>query len=169
MKYLLNWILLCAFLIGTSCHAFESTQQLTGSLVSVRPSLLGGEFYGTVLVRPTPTRNLLVGPRIGVMWAGGSTDSRLEVRWGVEGTLWGLNAIGLGLGIDAVAPSFSHSKLNESTTSESIHFRLNPFLSTRFLRFGSEGAWAFRLGAAYDALFQWGAQVGVSVQLGGVP
>ncbi len=155
------------------CDEFKSngsgTVQFTGSWVSVNPSLLGAEFEGAYLFSPIEDHGFWIGPRFGVQFGGFSPLKRLDFHGGIEGVLWFVNAIGVGLGTDVVAPSFNYPGESLGVFTYPVHFRIDPFLALRIFRFDNDGAWAFRIGFPYDTLFQWGIQLGVSLQIGGIP
>jgi hypothetical protein len=145
------------------------TGQFSGSFVTVNPSSNGGELGAALLFEVSQNRSLWIGPRLGGMWVGGPVESRVDFQFGLDSYLWMMNAIGLGLEVSAIDPSRVYANADMGGFNNSVHYRINPHLSLRFLHFQKEGAWAFKLGVPYDSLYQWGFQVGVSLQLSGVP
>jgi hypothetical protein len=141
--------------------------QMTGYLVKTNPSLYGAEFQFSVLAEPFQKKSFLLGPRLGLIWAQGSDQSRIDFQIGAEGTLWFVNAIGAGMGIDLIPVSVTDDSSSGSVT-QPVHLQLNPYLSARIFRYRCSGAWAIRAGVIYDTLYQWGANLGVSLQLSGV-
>ncbi len=146
-------------------EAQASSLDLRGSFVSVNPSNYGAELGAAYLFAINSRHSFWVGPRVSSLWAGGSDFSRLDFQFGAEGILWFLNAFGLGLGVDLVAPSYRFQKSPSETLSQAIHVRFNPAFSVRFRRFQEDGAWSARFGILYDTMYQWGVQLGLSLQL----
>ncbi len=139
--------------------------QVTGSWLSLNPSVWGGELGISFLMPPIPTRGLWVGPHLGVLWAGGSDSTyRSDFELGGESILWIANAVGAGLRLDLLVPN----SIFFSSISVPARLRVEPHLSVRFLRFKEEGAWAMRLGLSYDTFYRWGISAGISLQWSGV-
>ncbi len=159
-----------AFFFSSLAFAANPNFQLCDSVALVHPSAVGDELGVMALISPIPA--FQVGPRLSLLAAMGANQgvpvTRLDLNPGVEGTLWFVNAIGLGLGADLVLPSYV-SPVSAGPGSGTIRFRVEPFLSTRILHFQEEGAWALRLGAVYDSFFGLGALLGISLQFSGVP
>jgi hypothetical protein len=130
--------------------------EVTASLVNERPSSWGGTLMAAYLLPAIPSRGFWIGPRAGMLWEAGPVSNHFDFQVGGEGIVWFVNALGAGFGTDMI--------LNDP-----IHFRMEPFLALRILRFHSAGAWALRASIPYDTLYHWGFQVGVSLQLNGIP
>lgn len=120
-------------------------------------SVRGGLAQTAILIPMNSNQSFLVGPRVGGQWTSQTSQNRFEIQWGGEGTLWMMNAFGLGFGVDWMPHS------------DQSHMQFNPSLSTRLLHFQEHGAWSARLGLIYDTQYHWGAQLGISLQFGGVP
>lgn len=144
------------------------TWQVMSSIASVGPSSYGLDLGGAILLAPVETLPLWLGPRVVGMIAYGSTLSRAEVGLGGEGTFWLANAIGPGFAVDWIAPSWVLSGAERANVS-AAHFRLEGMTSIRLKRAGEGGAWGARIGIHYDTRYQWGARIGMAIQLGGVP
>ncbi len=134
---------------------------LSGALVS--PSAKGAEAGLAILLKPIAEREFFVGPHLSSLAAAGSDQTRLDLNTGIEGTMWIANAVGSGLSFDVVAPS------TITGSESSVHYRIQPMLSVRFLRYSKEGAFALRVGVPYDTAYKWGFLAGISFQLNGVP
>jgi hypothetical protein len=146
------------FFAGQTCFGFE-TMQVAGAVNTSKATSMSGELALSVWQRAIPERSLYIGPKLGVLLEGDQTSSsRLSLQAGGEGVLWFVNAIGLGASMEAIGDF-----------SRTTRFRLDPFVAVRLLRFQREGAWAVRVGVPYDTRYQWGVQVGVTLQPSGIP
>ncbi|MGK5084224.1 hypothetical protein WDW37_13090 [Bdellovibrionota bacterium FG-1] len=143
--------------------ATPSAIQVTTSFVSVEPSSLGIETGLSLLFQPFVEHEWVVGPKASVLFATGQGKTRFDLNSGIDSIFWVANAFGPGLALDVVAPS------SISGEDGGARFRIEPNLAVRFKRFQDEGAWGLRLGVPYDSRFKWGVQVGLTLQLGGVP
>jgi hypothetical protein len=162
----LSSVLVSALLMVPSSAAHALAQpdlQIMGSLVLVNPSAVGGEGGASLLFAPIEGHPFMLGPKVTFLAAQGNGQTRLDLNTGIEGTVWLVNAIGPGLAFDVVAPS------NISGQGSSIHFRMEPNLAVRLLHARDSGAWAVRVGLPYDSGYQWGLQLGVTLQLSGLP
>jgi hypothetical protein len=92
-----------------------------------------------------------------------SQSTRLDLNLGVDETLWLVNMFGPGMALDLVAPSTMGGE------GVSVHFRIEPNFAVRVKRLGDVGALAVRIGVPYDSHYQWGLQLGVTLQMKGVP
>ena len=135
-----------------------------GYFVAGKPSAAGGEASLAAMFQPMPEHELLLGPSVSALVASADDGlTRFDLIWGLEATLWLVNAIGPGLELDVVAPS------TITNQDAGVHFRVDPHVAIRLLRFGREGAWAIRLGAPYDTYYKWGFEAGITLQFSGVP
>lgn len=167
MKYLKSYYSVILFLALTANTWASLSPQVTGYLVKTNPSLYGAEVQFSLLMEPFQKKSFLFGPRVGVIGAYGSGQNRYDFQVGAEGTLWFVNALGAGLGLDFIPVSWMHTSAF-GTQTRSPHLQINPYLSARLYRFQCSGAWAIRTGVIYDTLYQWGINLGMSLQFSGV-
>jgi len=153
-------ILISIFTLASSgapslARASEVTPVLAASMLSA-PSL-GGELTAALMIPAIEEHGWVAGPRLNLIGLSSSSTSasRFEAAIGGETVLWMLNAFGPGIAVDAIAPT---------TAQQGVGFRVEPSLTTRFAKYGEQGAWAIRLGAPWDSRFSWGIKVGLSLQ-----
>jgi hypothetical protein len=165
-KSVIATFFLALAMFNLSVWAQEISPLITLSGVRVNPSSWGAELGAAGLFQPFSGRNLSMGPRLGWMWASGDSQTRYDLQFGGEGILWFVNAIGTGLELSLIAPSWVTT--DTGSFNNSVHFRINPTLSVRLARFQKSGAFGVRFGLPYDTLYQWGFQLGVTCQTSGV-
>jgi hypothetical protein len=168
-KLLLLGLALIVFsgLSSASASAIDWTPRLGagGYLIGGgTPTVYGGEAAVLAQFQPLAEHELYIGPKVGALLAWGSGGiTRFDVNFGISETLWVVNAIGGGVDLDLVAPS----TITGGDTL--VNFRFTPYAAVRLLHFGSEGAWGLRLGVPYDTHYKWAVQLGVTLQLNGLP
>jgi hypothetical protein len=166
IKRVIAIAILLSFPLRPMVWAQNLSPIVTGSGVRVNPSSWGAEVGASGLVQPFSGRNISLGPRLGLMWATGSSQTRYDFQFGGEGILWFVNAIGTGLELSLIGPSWV--KTDFGSFNNAVHFRINPSVSIRLARFQKGGAWGVRFGLPYDTLYQWGFQLGATLQPFGV-
>jgi hypothetical protein len=118
-----------------------------------------GAAFGLAAVgEPFRDRWIFAGPRLTATVRSGS---RWDFAAGGEATVWVMNALGPGVGIDWVA-------LRSIDGENHPAFRLEPNLSVRVKRVGDKGAVALRVSGVYDSACKWALLLGLTLQLGGV-
>lgn len=158
-------VLVTAFSPETSrADGIAGPDWVTGAyFVTGQPDAFGGELAFASLFQPFADHELLLGPSISALVAGGENGvTRFDLNWGFQEVLWIVNAVGTGLNFDVVAPSTITGE------SASIHFRVTPSLSIRVLHVKETGALALRFGVPYDTHYKWGIQAGVTLQFNGI-
>lgn len=130
---------------------------------------VGAEFRAGVLssspFRSLLSRALVMGPSVGFLAAGGSF-LRLEFIPGFGCQFFVLNALGLGIQLDAVIP------VGGSATGglpPAIRPRAALVGTLRLRRFATEGVWGARWAVHHDFNEGIGVQIGLTLQLDGVP
>jgi hypothetical protein len=120
------------------------------------------DLQAELLFNPIGDHWVEMGPRLGVAQGFGNAASRQVLHAGGEATVWLMNAIGPGIGIDAsrVAPGNG----GDATWG----YRLDGFVGLRLFRLSTHGAFGIRGGVQYESQVQWAAKVGLSLQLSGV-
>ena len=164
------WILLLSLGLSNLALAFDHEgpiyQGIDGeALVSgilAHPGTSAVELGSAILFWPEPNRNFQFGPRIGLLFGNSDFGNRFDLNVGLETNLWLVNVAGPGIALDYVPLSFLGG------TSTDAHYRVEAYLNLRFLHFKNTGAWALRLGTLWDTRYQWGAHLGLTLQLGGI-
>lgn len=160
---LFAWVALLAADPAWAASKWNPKLVASASATGVKPSAFGIDLAASVLTTPLDFRQVLIGPKVGMLVASGSGVTRLDLNVGVESVAWLVNALGLGLAVQAVVPSTA------TGTDPTVHLRVEPSASIRFHRVADVGALAVRAGLPYDSHYRWGWQLGISLQFMGVP
>lgn len=140
--------------------AIESAQVMSAAWSSSAASGFSAEAALFRSFRLLEEREIWVGPRVGVLW-NSQGKSEFSFPIGLQSELWFVNALGIGLRTDVVIPFFMDQR--------PLSFRISPLFLLRVLHLGETGALAVNLAIPYDTHQKWNVQLGLSLQLGGLP
>ncbi|MBI2712452.1 MAG: hypothetical protein HYX41_06315 [Bdellovibrio sp.] len=143
---------------GTVCAA-ESPKVLTAAWSSGSPAGFSGEWGFSRLFGVGDEPRFFLGPRFAMLYnSQGNYDFFFPV--GVQGEIWAVNAVGMGLRAEVVIPYF--------VGQLPLSFRVTPMVTARFLHLGEAGALGFHFAVPYDSQKKWYVQLGLTLQLDGV-
>jgi hypothetical protein len=136
-----------------------------GSAVLVNPSAsFGFEGGGALLYAPDGAHDFFLGPRMSFLYA--PSPGRFDWNVGIEGVLWFVNAVGVGVGADYIPAS---SIGGVGGMSVDTHFRYGPYLGLRMSHYQDNGALGVRAQIFYDTHYQVGLGLGLTLEWSGVP